>query len=115
MLCRHALRLQQVEYRRCPGVERRCLQARDEPLCSLNTSLCSSKHSPAHATQESRKIKAHFLEAYCIAMLAALRLPFTRRGTPDCRVGIEKMFNKNAALRELLAAEGCAILWFPCS
>ena len=61
--------------------------------------------------QASRKIAVHFLEAYRIALLAALRLQFTRRGLPDGHSGVLAMLAGNSALRELLAAEGCVTDW----
>ena len=41
-------------------------------------------------------------------MLAALRLQFTRRGLPGGRSGVLTLLKTNPAMRELLAAEGCA-------
>ena len=57
--------------------------------------------------QEKRKIAGHYMEAYRLSMLAALRLQFTRRGLPGGRSGVLTLLKTNAALRELLAAEGC--------
>ena len=48
----------------------------------------------------------HYMEAYRTAMLAAVRLQFTRRGSVDGRAGVRSMLQGNPTLRELLAAEG---------
>ena len=58
--------------------------------------------------QASRKVAVHFLEAYRLAIVAAMRLQFTGLGHPQGRPGVLSLLRGNAALGELLAAEGCA-------
>ena len=109
------------------------LKVRPNPLeLQLQVCVCSRPNHPAaagisHSTgslphlhcqrqsqqltclrlQASRKISVHMLNAYRVALLAALRLQFTRRGLPGGRAGVLALLGSNPVLRELLAAEGC--------
>ena len=94
------------ESSRCPPVHRPPSCAASGPLCALLASAAQRLEQPCHTVQDSRKLSVHYLEAYRTALVAVLRLQFTRRALPGGQAGVLGMLRSNPALAQLLAADG---------